>query len=149
MKKVLDMRIWFVIIIAQTSIMRKFGNQMRHIILIILIIIYLTSCAGYPGHHNYRSWTRTEKIMLAGSWVAAGLDYYTSERAFDTPENHELNPVIGDHPTDTELAVALLTSQIVVTIMAHCFPKWRKWLLGGKAAINSACVWNNYNLIKD
>jgi len=114
---------------------------MRFIATIILILT-LTSCA------SYRPWTRTEKIMLAASWVAAGADYYTSERAFDDPGNHEMNPLAGQHPTDMELATYMLTSQVCITLLAHCFPKWRSWLLGGKTVVNMGCSWNNYNLIK-
>ena len=111
---------------------------MRYLIIISLLI--LTSCV------HYRPWTKTEKVMLAGSWLAAGADYYTSERALDDPGNHEMNPLIDKHPTDFELATYMLTSQIGITILAHCFPKWRSWLLGGKAAINTGCAIHNSKL---
>lgn len=109
---------------------------------IIILIIILTGCV------HVRPWTPAEKVALGASWLAAGADYYTSERAFDDPGNHECNPIPGKHPTDTELAIYMLTSQITATVLANCIPKWRSWLLGGKTTINGACAWHNYNLVK-
>lgn len=109
----------------------------------LIFLIILTGCV------HVHPWTKTEKVALVGSLLAAGADLYTSERAFDDPWNHECNPLMGRHPTDTELVTYMLTSQIAVTLLAHCFPKWRLWILGGKTTINGACAWNNYNLVKD
>ena len=109
---------------------------------IIISILILTSCI------HTKPWTTSEKVMLGASWLAAGADYYTSERAFDDPGNHEMNPAFGKHPTDTELAIYMLTSQVCATLMAHYIPEWRSWILGGKTTINGACAINNYNLVK-
>ena len=109
---------------------------------IIPLILCLTAC----GH--YRAWTPTEKVMLGASWLAAGADFYTTERALDVPGNHKMNPVPGRHPTDMELATYMLTTQVCATLLAHCFPKWRSWILGGKTTINGACAIHNYNLVK-
>ena len=102
-----------------------------------MLITMLTSCA---------TWSRADKALLAASWGAAGADFYTSERAFDNPANHELNPIIGKHPTDTELITYMLISQTAVTLLAHVCPRWRSWLLGGKAVINTGCAINNNRL---
>ena len=104
---------------------------------IIPLLLILSGCA---------SWTPAEKRWLGASWLATGADIYYTERALDNPGNHELNPFLGDHPSDTKLITYVITSQIGVTILAHFMPEWRKWLLGGKTVLNTGCAIHNSQL---
>jgi hypothetical protein len=103
---------------------------------LFIISLLLTGCA---------TWTPADKALLIASWTAAGADYYTTSRAIDRGYN-ELNPAMGSNPSDTELLTAIIVSQTAITILAHTFPKWRKWLLGGSAVIHAGCAVHNERL---
>ena len=107
---------------------------------IILILILMTGCI------HVRPWTPQEKALLGASWVAAGADYSTTRNALENPNNYEINPIMGEHPSDTGLVTYMLSSQIIATGLAHFFPKYRKMLLGGKTVVNTACAINNSQL---
>jgi hypothetical protein len=66
----------------------------------------------------------------------------------DDPDNWEMNPMLGRHPDNEQVVIYLSFSQIVTVIIAHFWPDMRKYLLTGKACINTGCAINNYNLIK-
>jgi len=118
----------------------------KYLFLALLSWVLALFCWLLMGCGHSRAWTKTERVMLGASWLAAGADFYTTEKALDNPNNHECNPLMGKHPSDTELVMVMLTGQVGVTVLAHIFPKWRKWLLGGKTAVNTGCAVHNSQL---
>ena len=109
---------------------------------IILAIIILTGCA-----HDLK-WSRADKMLLVASWTAATADYSTTKSALENPNNYEMNPIMGEHPSNTTLATYMLSSQIITTILAHYFPRYRKAILGVKTTINTGCALHNSTLDK-
>ena len=69
--------------------------------LALVPLCLLVGCASLP---EVRPWTRGEKVLLVASILAAGANYWTTERGLDQGAR-EINPFIGEHPTDTELTV--------------------------------------------
>ena len=103
----------------------------------IIIIIFITGCSFHP-----RPWTSTEKTMMFASFGAAYADYQTTHDLLNR-NGHENNPIMGKHPSDEKLVTYMLTSQIIATVLAHYFPKYRKALLGGKTILNGSLAIHN------
>lgn len=100
---------------------------------IILCVMVLCSCA---------TWSKTDKALLTASWLASGADYYTTTKILDNG-GYEMNPLIGEHPSNEKLMMYMISSQVIVTLVAHFFPKYRKVLLGGKTIVNTGCAIHN------
>ena len=104
---------------------------------LLILILTLTACA-----HNPRPWRTTEKTLLVASTLAAAADYYTSERIMDRG-GRELNPLIGEHPSDAKLGFYMLGTQTLTVIISHYIPCLRKPLLGVKTAVNAGFAIRN------
>ena len=93
---------------------------------LIMIVISLTSCITLPAR---KPWTKWDKAL--GAFYLAGhtADALTTERALDNPNNYEMNPILGKHPSDTEIAVYMAGTTILVLIVADRIPRIRKPLL--------------------
>ena len=109
----------------------------RLIALLVVIAFLLAGCAG---------WSRTDKILLGASILAAGADAYTTCRALDNPGNWEVNPLLGKHPSKEQVVIYLGFTEMVTILVAHFAPTLRPWLLGGKALVNTGCAINNSTL---
>jgi len=106
---------------------------MKKPLVILTIFFLLSGCA---------TWSRTDKILLAASWGAAFADYKTTSDVLGDG-GYEMNPFIGEHPSDTKLLSYIVVTQLGVTILAHYMPRYRKWLLGGSAAVHGVCAIHN------
>ena len=98
--------------------------------LVLVPLCLLVGCASLP---EVRPWTRGEKILLVASILAAGADYWTTERGLDQG-GREINPFIGEHPTDIELTLRGWGYYGVILLGAHYCPELRKVILGGATA---------------
>ena len=101
-----------------------------------VLLILLTGC----------SWSKSEIRWGIASTIASGADAYTTVRMLDNPRNYECNPIMGKHPSDLTVISYMITSQALVLTIAHFMPKYRKWVLGGKTAVNLGCAINNTRL---
>ena len=91
-------------------------------------------------------WTQGEKVLLAASILAAGADAYTTCNALDNPDNYEVNPMLGEHPSREQVVIYLGFTQAVTILLAHFIPSWRPWLLGLKTGLNTTCAIHNSRL---
>ena len=95
--------------------------------LVLVGLCLLVGCATFP---EARPWTREEKILLVASILAAGANYWTTERGLDRG-GWEMNPLLGEHPTDTELTVKGWGCYGGILLAAHYCPRMRGIILGG------------------
>jgi len=107
-------------------------------LLMTAILFLLSGCA---------TWSHTDKALLAASWGAAFADWKTTTRVLDDGGS-EMNPLVTDHPSDSTLLTYIVVSQLGVTILAHCMPKYRTWILGGATAVHLGCAVHNYGEIE-
>ena len=84
-------------------------------------------------------------LSVLFSTLAAGTDYYTTERMLDRG-HYELNPMIGKYPTDTQLATKFWAGHTLFLIVTHYLPKWRMKLLDMKVIINLGLAIHNERL---
>lgn len=103
-----------------------------------------------------RPWTEGEKVVLAWSCLAVVADMYTTCRALDNPYNYEINPMLGRHPSDSNVIIQLSLSHLVLVAISHWVPEinlpivgkinTRYSLLGTKATLNTYFAINNTTL---
>lgn len=105
--------------------------------IILLLIFSLMGCA---------TWTTGDKVAAGYMLLGKAADFYTTERNHDnhkTWKAHEMNPILGDDPSDTELAIYLPLSAIATLTLAHFIPKWRKAILYGMGTANFYFAYKN------
>lgn len=108
-------------------------------ILLLITLLILTSCATTP-----RPWTRTEKLMLVASCIAAGADAYTTIEGINNGCS-ETNVFISGQPS-TGIVIAFTgILQVGFILKAHYWPDLRKWILGSKTFVNTGCAIRNAN----
>lgn len=116
------------------------SREMKKIILVVIALL-VSSCAYSP-----RPWTQNEKVALGWSVAASLADMYTTTRALDEEGTYETNPILGKHPSDGEVFVALISSEVITVLIAHYWPDFRIPLLCGKAALNTGFAVHNTRL---
>ena len=102
----------------------------------LIALIFLVGCA------TARPWTTEEKWLLAASCTATVADMTTTLSFLDDGD-WEINPIMGKHPTDTEVVATMVTSQILTIVVAHFWDDFRKWILGVKTGINAGFAYHN------
>ena len=102
----------------------------------LIFIVMLAGC----------SWSRGDIMWGAASTAATVADGYTTSQFLDNPANRELNPILGEHPSNGEIFIVLATGQVITLTLAHFFPKLRPWILPGKTIINTSFAIHNYQL---
>ena len=114
-------------------------------ILLVVAFLFVTSCAG-----NTRTpWTTMDKALLVGSLVTSAADLYTTHDGLQNHNMHELNPILGKHPSDTRLVLTTVAFNAIVIFVADRVPSLRKWLLGGKMVGNGISAYRNKRLIDE
>ena len=103
---------------------------------LIIFVIFISGC----------SWSKSDIAWGVASTLATGADVYTTSQFLENPSNYEMNPILGKHPSNSEVFVVLATSQIIVLTIAHFYPKLRPYILSGKTAINTSFAIHNSRL---
>ena len=125
---------------------------MRYLIGLILLISF-TGCASLP---TPKPWTTGEKVMLGWSIAASAADAYTTTQALNNPNNYEVNPIMGKHPSNGRVIATIGLSQLIALAVSHWYPyidlpligrvNMRYGFLGFKAVLNTGCAINNSQL---
>ena len=114
---------------------------MRKVISLSISIVILSSCATLKPHP--RKWTSAEKAC-AGFFIATHLaNAYTTERAQDHPQCDEVNPALGEHPSDSKTIVYFSFTGLVALTLSHFYPNLRKPLLIGYGVVNTGLAIND------
>jgi hypothetical protein len=107
------------------------------IAVLVLFTVTMTGCAG---------WSKGDK-MAAGFFLAAHAANAISSERLVGRGCDEQNPIMGDRPSDTELAAYFAGTAALALVVAHFFPKLRKPLLIGYGATN--IVWTIHDELQD
>lgn len=108
-----------------------------NISILILGVVLIVGC-GTP-----RPWTKGEKAMFLASCLATGLDTYTTIEGLNNGCS-ELSVFVGKNPSNTTVIIFSGVIQLGFGVVAHYFPDFRLWGLGGKTIANTgAAVWNS------
>lgn len=113
------------------------------IMMCILVLVFGNGCVSLIPHP--RPWTKDEKIA-AGFFIAAHTaNAFTTEAHQDHPDMYyEMNPIMGRHPSDTEIIAYFSITGVVALLIAHFYPELRKPLLYGYGGVG--CYWTVHDL---
>lgn len=106
---------------------------------LLLAILFLSSCA---------SWSPHEKRLGAAMLTAHLANAYTTERMLDNG-NWEMNPILGQYPSDRRVGVYFSLSGALKLFVAHLAPKYRVKILYGFTALNTGFVVYDVNLMNE
>ena len=93
------------------------------------------------------AWSTTDKA-LATAFVAGSIaDWRQTRDIANHPDIHEVNPFLGDHPSNSRIDTFFVASRLITLGAAHFLPgKYRTPFLTGAVAIQVGYVANNAHL---
>ena len=101
----------------------------------LLISLIFSGCASFLPHP--REWTKGEKVAATFFIAAHTVNALTTEAHQDSPElYYERNPILGRHPSDTEIVSYFSLTGVTTLAIAHFYPETRKPLLYGYGGVN-------------
>jgi len=109
----------------------------------LFLIVFNNGCISLIPHP--RSWTKREKIAAVFFITAHTANAFTTEAHQNHPEvYYEINPILGRHPTDTEIGTYFSLTGILTLGVVHLYPELREPILYGYGGVN--CYWTVHDL---
>jgi hypothetical protein len=91
------------------------------------------------------SWSKTDLALEAGFLTLHGIDWtQTNDIARNPDKWHENNPILGKHPSVSEVNLVMGAMAVIQPLVAHLLPTpyRRPWIIG-TMIVKVACVANN------
>jgi len=105
-------------------------------LLCILIILLCSSCA---------TWSKGDKIREATWLVLHAVDYKQTQYAMERPDEFkELNPLLGDHPSEGRLNTFAIVGGLFHILVTDYFEENRTLWQNITIGLKIVCVANNY-----
>ena len=136
-------------------------KPLRQVIVSITLGIFLSGCVitipfqprpmpePIKQETRTKEWTTEQKTMLVASFLAAGADYVTTRKLLYGYGKRERNPLIGEHPSEVELAVKGWGSYGLMLLFIHFTPELRPIVLMGQTTMNTGFAIHNYKTIRE
>jgi hypothetical protein len=119
---------------------------MKDVVLLLVLLLGLSGCTVISPHP--KKWNASDKTVAAFFIVAHIANAFSTEAHQDYPElYYERNPILGRHPSDTEIGVYFSLSGICALLVAHWYPELRKPLLIGYGTLNTYWTIYDYNML--
>jgi len=107
-----------------------------------------TGCSGLVPHP--RSWTKQEKYAAYFFLAAHTANALTTEAHQDYPNQYyETNPILGRHPSDTEIGAYFSLTGVGTLVLCHFYPELRKPVLLGYGAVNTYWAIHDLKLMQE
>lgn len=115
---------------------------MKRLLLTILIFSQLTSTA-----FAFDEWRVTDKALAATMSTLLIVDWGQTINITRNPAYHEINPIIGPHPSETDVHLYMGSALISTLAISHILPsKYRTLFLLSVIAIEIPTVYNNHRI---
>ena len=91
------------------------------------------------------NWSRSDTYRHAALTGLMALDYAQTMKIAREPEHyHEMNPILGRHPSEAEVSAYFASAYAIKTAVAVALPpEYRKWWQYALIGFSGACVANN------
>lgn len=91
-------------------------------------------------------WSAQDKILEGTYQVLHFMDWRQTRYIAKNPDDYyEMNPILGRHPSTTEVDVYFVSTALLHPIITHYLPKkYRPWWQGITITMSGACVINNF-----
>ena len=109
---------------------------MKKLLAILVLFLFITSCAG---------WSKLDKFLLTTGTVLNGIDILQTREIFNNSKYKELNPVLEKLGRDGA-TIAMISSNLLIYWFTDKYPKYRTGLLGIYNGVKVICVGNNIGL---
>ena len=116
----------------------------------LFLSLSLLGC-GYMGYKRakWAAWDKTDQILYGTTVLVTYTDYKSTIDGLDAGLR-ELNPILGEHPSDTTLALFSVGVALGAYYMAqYMSPADRKFFLGGLTFLKGAASVNNWMRVND
>lgn len=113
---------------------------------LLILISIVSGCSSFTLEP--RAWTKSEKTAALFYITAHTADAITTENILNRPGFSEANPLMGSHPSDTEIGTYFALTGVITITIAHFNPDYRKHILYGYGGVNAFCAASNYNNIR-
>ncbi len=115
---------------------------MKKLYLIFLITILLFTRCASP-----RPWTKHEKVAAGYFILGHSADALSTEKMLDNLNNYEINPILGEHPSDTKIITYFSFTGIAALTISHFYPELRIPLLSIYGTVNFGLAIHNKRLM--
>ncbi len=94
------------------------------------------------------TWTRQDTYRQAALTGLMAIDYAQTLKISREPDRyHEVNPILGNHPSAAEVSGYMLSTYLFKTAVAAALPvEYRKWWQYAMIGSSGACVGNNLSI---
>jgi len=79
------------------------------LMLLFLILLSVSSCSGY---RTFQPWT-TQEIAVEGAYLVSSYIDNTQTKNIDNEDGRELNPQLGEHPSDQEVDEYFISTRLL------------------------------------
>jgi hypothetical protein len=114
---------------------------MKNIIIIAIIVFSANAWA-------FDDWSDADIYRHAVFTGLKLIDFSQTLKIAREPEKyHELNPLLGSHPSERDVVVFFIGSYIAQTALVHVLPsQYRPWAQYVFIGVSGACVVNNFSI---
>lgn len=108
----------------------------------------IAACVLYQANAKADDWTPEQQVKLAAAETLLAVDWLQTRQIAKNPDTyHELNPILGNHPSVGRVNLYFLSSAVATYVLADVLPsKYRDWLLTGVIAVEVIATANNANI---
>ena len=121
----------------------------RHILAGSLPVSFLFLVVGCSLIPHPRPWTKREKLAATFFIAAHTANAFSTENHQDNRDCYERNPLLGRHPSDTEIGAYFSITGILTLLIADWYPELREPLLFGYGGVNLGLAVSDYKMIKE
>ncbi len=118
---------------------------MNRIILIALIIVFSAPAASMSADE----WSDRDKFLELFSTALRAADWRQTVTISKNPDMYyeKINPILGRHPSTTDVNMWFLTTAIIHPIVTHYLPKkYRPWWQGLFIGMSLYCIGTNLTI---
>lgn len=111
------------------------------------LLLSLLFFVSVSANAQSTEWSNTDKLLLGAAMTAHIIDWGQT-RYISTHSNKyaEQNPLLGRHPSTSEVNRHFALGMIAMPLMAHLFPKYRSGILGSWLVVEVISISNNYHI---
>ena len=118
--------------------------MIKKLIIFLFILIFFFPVQSLAADE----WTKQDYTMQGVYYVLKFIDWRQTRYIANSPRHwHEMNPILGEHPSVFEVDRYFFITAILHTAITHYLPqKYRVWWQGVTIAGSAGCVGWNYSV---
>lgn len=130
---------------ANLQMVKSLRKSNRRLFLLLCILFLLAFPSGTSGADP---WSKQDLTLEGIYLIFKTLDLgQTLDIAGQPDRYHEVNPIIGEHPSKNRVYAYFITTSLLHIGITHFLPKaYRPWFQGVTIGLSAGCVIHNYSI---